>query len=350
MSIDLRSNGLLGDIELGRGVTSVLTLANTVNLVVDRGTVVVTHLTGTGNSPLDVGRMPSTNTGDLAETLVGLARKLLGTPTGGDTLVTVTLGDGDAVNDLVLLEDGADLDGLLEETVGKVDLVSDGTTVDLDLHKVGLLLLERGLANLGVGKNTDDSAVLLDALEVTGDGLAVVLGVLLGVLGEGLFLGLVPVLVEAALDLVVEMLSPDGGQRAETTRSLDVTDETDDNHLEGVLAKVALPALEDVGFSYRRGLDDGGSLDNLLLVELGTRAVKVADDGGHTGLVAHGGSEVNGLLGVILGETAEDFCQPPILSFPAQAARFLANLAFTYLFTFPLFLAALLRGKNAREP
>ena len=46
-------DGLLGDIELGRGVTSVVTAANTVDLVVDRGTVVVTVLTSTGNGPLD---------------------------------------------------------------------------------------------------------------------------------------------------------------------------------------------------------------------------------------------------------------------------------------------------------
>lgn len=54
--------------------------------------------------------------------------------------------------------------------------------------------------------------------------------------------------------------------------------------------------------TYRRGLDDGSGLDNLLLVHLGTGTVKVTDDGGHTGLVAHGGSQVDGLLGVILGE------------------------------------------------
>lgn len=199
--------------------------------MVARCTVVVTHLTSTGNSPLDVVRMPGTNTGDLTQTLVSLTGQLGGTPTAGDTLETVTLGDSNDVDHLVLLEDAVDLDGLLKEVAGEVNLVGNGTTVDLDLHEVGLLLLEGSLADLGVGEDTDDSAVLLDALELAGDGGAAVLSVLLGVLGEGLLLALVPVLVEAALDLVAQVLGPDSSERAETTGSLDVSDNTDSDKL-----------------------------------------------------------------------------------------------------------------------
>lgn len=63
-----RSDLLLGDIRLGRGAGLVASLGDPVNLVVHRGTVVVTVLTSTGNSPLDVGRVPCTDTGDLAKT------------------------------------------------------------------------------------------------------------------------------------------------------------------------------------------------------------------------------------------------------------------------------------------
>lgn len=195
--------------------------------MVDRGTVVVTHLTSTGNSPLDVVRMPSTDTSNLTETLVCLARKLLGAPTRGNTVETMTLGDGNDINDLVLLEDAVDVDGLLEETVGEFNLVGNGATVDLDFHQVSLLLLERGLADLSVGEDTDDSAVLLNALEFAGG----VLGVLLGVAGESLLLALVPVLVEAALELVAQVLGPDSSERAETTGSLNVSDNTNGNEL-----------------------------------------------------------------------------------------------------------------------
>ena len=201
--------------------------------------MVVTHLTSTGNSPLDMVRVPGTNTGDLTQTLVSLTGQLGGTPTAGDTLETVTLGDSNDVDHLVLLEDAVDLDGLLEEVAGEVNLVGNGTTVDLDLHEVGLLLLEGSLADLGVGEDTDDSAVLLDALELTGDGGAAVLGVLLGVLGEGLLLALVPVLVEATLNLVAQVLSPDGSERAETTGSLDVSDNTDSDKLYNSLISIS---------------------------------------------------------------------------------------------------------------
>lgn len=229
--VDLRSDLLLGDIVFGRGVTLVSALANAVDLVVDGSTVVVSVLTSTGNSPLDVGRMPGTDTGDLAETLVCLTGKLLGAPTGGDTVESLTLGDGDNVNHLVVLEDGGDLDGLLEKAVGERDLVGDVATVDLDLHQVGLLLLERSLGDLGVCEHTDDLGVLLDALELLGDGRTVVLGVLLGVLGEGLLLALVPALVEATLDLIAQVLGPDGGERTETAGSLDVANDTNSDHL-----------------------------------------------------------------------------------------------------------------------
>lgn len=213
----------------------------------------VTPLTSTGNSPLDVGRMPSTDTSNLSETLVGLARKLLGAPTGGDTFESVTLGDGNDVNHLILLEDAGDINGLLEELLTERDLVGDGTTVDLDLHKVGLLLLERGLSDLSVGEDTDDGAVLLDALELAGDGGTVVLGVLLGVLGESLLLALVPVLVESALKLVAQMLGPNGGEGSQASGSLDVSHKTNNDHLKDVSHRhIAKRAALFVQVGYRR--------------------------------------------------------------------------------------------------
>jgi hypothetical protein len=109
--------------------------------------------------------VPSADTSDLSQTFVGLAGELLGTPSMGDTLETMALGNTDNIDDLVLLEYGGNRDLLLEQAVGKGNLVRDTTAVDLDLHQVRFLLFETGLADLGMGEDTDDSAVTADAFK-----------------------------------------------------------------------------------------------------------------------------------------------------------------------------------------
>lgn len=159
-------------------------------------------LTCTSDGEHDFRRMPCTDTSDFAETLVSLARKLLGTPTVGNTLETVTFRNGNNIDHLILLEKTSNLDGLLKQSMCELDFVCNRATINLNLHQVCLLLAETGLANLGVGENTNNSAVFADALKLASGGLAAVLCVLLGIAGKGLLLRAVPVLVEATLDLV----------------------------------------------------------------------------------------------------------------------------------------------------
>ena len=162
-------------------------------------------LTGTSNSPLNVRRMPGSYTGDFPQTLMRLARKFLGTPSAGNALETMALGDSNDIDHLVLLEDAVNVDWLLKQTVAELDFIRWTAAVDLDFHQVRFLLFQRSDADLGMSEDTDDRAVLLDTFEFTGDGDALVFGVLLGVFGESLLLRPIPVLVESPLDFIAEM-------------------------------------------------------------------------------------------------------------------------------------------------
>ena len=228
--------------------------------------MMVTHLTSTSDGESNAGRMPGTDTGDLAETTMGLTRKTGDSPTRDDTVVSVTLGGSTDVKRLTLSEDGADWDLLFEKALRKVNLGGSITTVDLDLHQVGNLLAKSELLDLGVSKNADNLAVSLDALELSLN-ILWLLGSTLGVLGEGLLLGTVPVLVESASKIIRKMVSPDGCEGAKTVRSGDVSDNTNDDH--------------------RRGLEDSSGFDSLLLVKLGARTLDLTNNVGHTGLVTN---------------------------------------------------------------
>lgn len=66
------------------------------------------------------------------------------------TLVSVTLGDSDDVDHLVLREHIVDGNGLLQLFPGPVHLLADGSTIQLNLHQVGLLLPQGQQVHLNV--------------------------------------------------------------------------------------------------------------------------------------------------------------------------------------------------------
>jgi len=240
-------DGFLGHIELSRSTLAVRSFSESVDLLVDVSSVEVTSLTSTGNGVLDSARMPSSNTSDLSETLVSFSGESGNTPTFDDTFKTVSLGNSDNVDHFVLVEDGVDINGFLEEILGEVNFLSDRATVDLDFHQVSFLLPLSEFSDLGVGQNSDDGTVLLDLSEIGIDSLVLVLRkVFQGILSESLLLGLVPVLVEASSNVVAQMLGPDGFKVSNTERSFDVTNNSDRDH--------------------GRSFEDGNGLDNFLLM------------------------------------------------------------------------------------
>ena len=275
-------DSLLGQIVLGHSIVGILAdgLTNSVDLLIDLSSMVETVLTSSGNSEADSGRMPRTNASNLSLASVGLSSKDGNTPSLNDTSVSVTLGDTNDITHLVLREDGGNWDLLLKELSAEINLIRDGTTVDLDLNNVSLLLTNLALRNLSVHDSSDDLAVLLGSGNLSSH--LVVISVSLSILSEGLLLGLVPALVEASSALIRQMLSPDGGQSTETVWCLGVTNETNANHW--------------------WGLEDSDSFSNLLLVELGTGLLNVTEDVSHTSLVTHESGQMAWLGLIILRE------------------------------------------------
>ena len=127
----------------------------------------------------------------------------------------------------------------------------------LDLHQMRLLLVKGQLLDLSVSQDADHAAVLLQLLQLSLN-LLLAISVLLGILGESLLLGLGPVLVEAALDRVVQVLRPHGVERAQAARGLDVANNADHDH--------------------RRGLDNCDGLAGLFLVQLGAGLLDLTKD------------------------------------------------------------------------
>jgi len=227
--------------------------------------------------------MPGSDTSHFAKTFVGLARQFLHVPTGDHTFDSVTLGDADDVDHLVLGEDVLDWDGLFHETAGKVDLLGNRTTVQLNLVNVGLLLTLAQKLDLGMSDDADDGAVFLHLGEIFLDLLLAILSrPFLGIFGKSLLLGRVPVLVETATDLLRQMFGPNGLEGPVSMRRFDVTHDTDDHD------------------GWR--LDESHRLNDFLLVRLRSGSVHDTANMSHTSLIPGKGGEMNRLLGIILGK------------------------------------------------
>jgi hypothetical protein len=261
------------------------TSSYSVDLFVHLGSVMVTHLTSSGDCPLDSSGMPSSDTSDLSETSMRFSVKSLDTESSNNTLHTETFSDTVNINALVHLEDIADSNFLFEEVLAEINLIGCGTTVNLDFHNVSFLLSELEEFDLSGAKDTDDRAVLSNSVAITFDGVLVLFVevVSLSVLGESLLFGVHPVLVHSSFNFLVKVLGPDGGESAEATWCLNVTDHTDDLHW--------------------GAFNNGDGVNDILLEHLFTfTSFLILDDVTHTGLVSHEGGKMRFVSGVVTGE------------------------------------------------
>merc|ERR1712032_1628787 len=112
---------------------------------------------------------------------------------------------------------------------------------------MSFLLANLDLADLCVSNNTNGCAVLRHSLEFRSDVLFS-FSILLSVSCECFFLATVPVFVRSTLAFLAQVLRPYSGERAQSTGSVNVSNDPNNNNW--------------------RGLDDSDGLDNFLLVHV----------------------------------------------------------------------------------
>jgi len=257
--------------------------SDSVDFLVEFSSGMVTELTTSSDRPLDGRWMPGSDTTDLTNTSMGASLQSFNSESLDNTLSTFTSGNSNSIDTFRIGEDFRDFDFLLEFLVSEVNLISDRATVELDLHNMSLQLSNVDFLNLSGADHTDGSAVLLHALKISLDGFWVSVSSLkaVNVVFEGVLLGSVVVLVETSLHTSVNLLSPDSGEGAEASWSLDVSDHTNDLHW--------------------WAFNNGGGVDNILLDDLLTfTSLLVFDTVSHTGLVAHESGEMDWLGFVVL--------------------------------------------------
>merc|ERR1719309_191143 len=233
-----RSDSLLCRIKLSSSIVlddlailGVDTKSNAVDLFVDLSTVMVSLLTSSGHCVLNPTWMPGSNTSHFTKTFVCLTREFLTMPTGGHTFKSTTFGNTNTVDKLILLKYIRDIERLFELFFCPVYLVSNGSTIQLDLHQISLLLTLTQKFCLGVGKDTYDLAILLDLVEISFDLLfASIISPLSCISGKCLLFRHGPVLVETTFTFFTKMLSKDSLESSQSSRCLDVSHNANTHH------------------------------------------------------------------------------------------------------------------------
>ena len=149
------------------------------------------------------------------------------TPSGHDTLESVTFSDTNNVKNVVLTEDVIDSDFLLEESLDERNFISNGlSSVNLDFEDV-VLLLSQVLKEvvLSVDDSSNWGSVFSDSVEFNFQFLGL-FGNSWLVAGESFLLGVNPVLVESSEGSLVEVVSPDSGKSSQSSWGFNVSNQT----------------------------------------------------------------------------------------------------------------------------
>lgn len=142
----------------------VLSVRNSVDLFVHFSSVVITKLTGSGNSEGNSGWVPSSNTSDFSKTSMGFLLKVSNTESLDNSSNSLTLGNSEDIDHLILIENSIDLYFLFEKFVWEINFLGDGSSVNLNFNNVIFLLSEVKFIHLGVGNNSNYGTIFFNSV------------------------------------------------------------------------------------------------------------------------------------------------------------------------------------------
>lgn len=202
------------------------TSSNSVNLLIHSGSVEVTEITSSSDSPLDGSWMPSSNTSNLSETSMCLSWKSWYTPSLNDSLSSFTSCNGNCINHFIVFEYFSNGNFLFEFGDSPVDFLHNVSTVYLDFSKMSFSLSKLNFFNLSSSKYSDNAAVFFNSLNVSVDMFLwfSVFLISFGVVCKSLFLCKIVVLVESSNDCNWKILCPDSRECSETSWSINISD------------------------------------------------------------------------------------------------------------------------------
>lgn len=158
------SDFFISNILLGVTRVSVLSVRNSVDLFVHFSSVVITKLTGSGNCEGNSGWVPSSNTSDFSKTSMGFLLKVSNTESLDNSSNSLTLGNSEDIDHLILIENSIDLYFLFEKFVCEIDFLGDGSSVNLNFNDVIFLLSEVKFIHLGVGNNSNYGTIFFNSV------------------------------------------------------------------------------------------------------------------------------------------------------------------------------------------
>jgi len=119
-----------------------------VDLLVDFSSMVIAQLTCSWYSPLDCSWMPGSNTTNSSQSSMSFSRQSCCSKSLDCTLHTFTVGYSNGINHFEVLEDFSNRDFLLKFASSPVNLLSNGSTINLDFNEVSFSLTEVDFVHL----------------------------------------------------------------------------------------------------------------------------------------------------------------------------------------------------------